>query len=488
MDALVSTEMESHMFQNRLQTALIASTLSGFSLGGLTQAGTTCPTWDTMVGQPGAPGGSVSNVTRIGDEIFIGGTFGSLGGIAGTQGWGRYNLNTGQFNGLRGAVPDNNVLGFFTYDDGEGEQVYIMGSFNSVSVEGDPLPNSRGMVRWNGSIVTTVPNSPFTGTFDFMWDGLDYNGLLVTGGNGGFFDDSGIVQKPTFATWDGTTWTTWSNEFDGPVAPVIITMAEFQGEVYFGGRFASFTEDPNDPNSPVVVSSNIMRWDGTSFSGVGGGVFRATSVISQVLDLKVFDDGSGEKLYVGGRFDRLGAQAGGLVSPAVARWDGSQWETLPGFPEAAREVRSFEVFDGELYAVGNFTTANDGTDTVRKFAKWNGTSWEEVGDGFGGTNLTENPASMTATDTGLFIGGAFTSAGNGTGPGAGNAVGIVEWIAACEADCPGDVNGDGAVDLNDLNLVLVNFGQTTSEGDANGDGVVDLNDLNLVLVNFGTSC
>jgi len=54
--------------------------------------------------------------------------------------------------------------------------------------------------------------------------------------------------------------------------------------------------------------------------------------------------------------------------------------------------------------------------------------------------------------------------------------------------CPGDVNNDGVVDLNDLNLVLVNFGQTTTIGDANGDGVVDLNDLNLVLVNFGTVC
>jgi probable HAF family extracellular repeat protein len=55
------------------------------------------------------------------------------------------------------------------------------------------------------------------------------------------------------------------------------------------------------------------------------------------------------------------------------------------------------------------------------------------------------------------------------------------------AGLPGDVNGDGVVDLNDLNLVLVNFGQTTSEGDANGDGVVDLNDLNLVLTNFGAT-
>jgi len=55
-------------------------------------------------------------------------------------------------------------------------------------------------------------------------------------------------------------------------------------------------------------------------------------------------------------------------------------------------------------------------------------------------------------------------------------------------DCPGDVTGDGQINLADLNLVLANFGQTTSDGDANGDGLVDLADLNLVLSQFGVSC
>ncbi len=55
-------------------------------------------------------------------------------------------------------------------------------------------------------------------------------------------------------------------------------------------------------------------------------------------------------------------------------------------------------------------------------------------------------------------------------------------------ECPGDVTGDGQVDLADLNLVLANFGQNTTDGDTNGDGVVDLADLNAVLGAFGTPC
>ena len=57
---------------------------------------------------------------------------------------------------------------------------------------------------------------------------------------------------------------------------------------------------------------------------------------------------------------------------------------------------------------------------------------------------------------------------------------------------PGDVNGDGRVDINDLTIVLSNFGQTGcvwSQGSMDGDptGTVDVNDLTLVLANFGTT-
>lgn len=51
--------------------------------------------------------------------------------------------------------------------------------------------------------------------------------------------------------------------------------------------------------------------------------------------------------------------------------------------------------------------------------------------------------------------------------------------------CTGDVTGDGTVNLEDLNLVLGNFGDQTDAGDVTGDGFVDLADLNAVLSNFG---
>lgn len=61
---------------------------------------------------------------------------------------------------------------------------------------------------------------------------------------------------------------------------------------------------------------------------------------------------------------------------------------------------------------------------------------------------------------------------------------------AISPDCPGDINGDGAIDLADLSILLENFGTAggPEDGDINGDGMVDLADLSMLLEVFGTSC
>ncbi|MCA9282115.1 MAG: PEP-CTERM sorting domain-containing protein [Phycisphaeraceae bacterium] len=57
--------------------------------------------------------------------------------------------------------------------------------------------------------------------------------------------------------------------------------------------------------------------------------------------------------------------------------------------------------------------------------------------------------------------------------------------------CQSDADGNGVVDVDDLNVVLSAFGQVESLGDRadlNGDGRVDVDDLNMVLGGLGTSC
>jgi hypothetical protein len=93
-----------------------------------------------------------------------------------------------------------------------------------------------------------------------------------------------------------------------------------------------------------------------------------------------------------------------------------------------------------------------------------------------------------ASGLGGTAGQAWTSGGNyyvqldGSGGG-------VEAIASV-VNNPGDANGDKRVDINDLTIVLTNYGKTGqvwSQGDMDGDptGTVDINDLTIVLTNYG---
>lgn len=54
--------------------------------------------------------------------------------------------------------------------------------------------------------------------------------------------------------------------------------------------------------------------------------------------------------------------------------------------------------------------------------------------------------------------------------------------------CDADVNGDGIVDINDMNMVLAQWGTFGPEADLNEDGIVDINDLNTVLAGWGQTC
>ena len=59
-----------------------------------------------------------------------------------------------------------------------------------------------------------------------------------------------------------------------------------------------------------------------------------------------------------------------------------------------------------------------------------------------------------------------------------------------ESLLPGDANGDGKVDINDLTIVLAHYGQTGmawAQGEFTGDGTVDINDLTIVLAHYGQS-
>ncbi len=87
---------------------------------------------------------------------------------------------------------------------------------------------------------------------------------------------------------------------------------------------------------------------------------------------------------------------------------------------------------------------------------------------------------------------AYADTGVGDGLLAVVDLGAYEAASGIAAPCDGDVNGDGAVDVNDLSFVLFRLGDTGGaglvDGDANGEGVVDVNDISYVLFRLGDPC
>ena len=67
---------------------------------------------------------------------------------------------------------------------------------------------------------------------------------------------------------------------------------------------------------------------------------------------------------------------------------------------------------------------------------------------------------------------------------------VVDLILPLVQSCPGDVDGNGEVDLADLSELLGNFGSVGQDipGDLDGNGTVDLTDLSDLLANFGNTC
>lgn len=374
--------------------------------------------WDTRLG---TPGGSLTSLGWWQNELYVGPSLGGpFGGVSG--GVARVDLGTGGASALASTeLVDGFVNAFVPYDDGGGERLFVIGAFNGVRFGGVELPDSRGVVAWDGSSTVTLPGSPFAEPLVFGQAGTVWNDHLVIGGAGGAIDPP---QKPVLSLWDGDTWQTWREEFEGLVAPVVLATAVYDGDLYFAGRFDRIRLADGKGGQTIVESKNIMGFNGEDFFTVGGGVERSGNPVSQVLTLVTFDDGTGEALYLGGRFNQ---SVTGTPLFAVAKWDGKQLSAVgAGFP-IPNDVRALHVHDDgsgpALFATGTFTADTGGT-PIRRFAKLVDGQWQEVA---GGTDANPGPM-RSLPDGALAVGGSFTEVGAAKVPGSGPSNGLAELV------------------------------------------------------------
>jgi hypothetical protein len=212
-----------------------------------------------------------------------------------------------------------------------------------------------------------------------------------------------------------------------------------------------------------VATHDIARWNGTSWSAVGGGVGSSTGEPG-ILAMAAFDDGTGPALYAGGYF----TQIGGINANRIAKWNGSNWSALgTGVGSGNDVVAALAVFDDgtgpALYAGGQFTSA--GGINASNIARWNGTYWSALGSGVVVLDASHAVvASLLSytdnTGTRLIAGGHFTVAGNHP----------VHSIAAWDGTTWSDVGGGV---LSPLNAAVTALASAPGSGEFYAGGIFD---------------
>jgi trimeric autotransporter adhesin len=237
------------------------------------------------------------------------------------------------------------------------DYLYLGGNFTEINGV-----QANRIVRFDGS------------AWETMGDGLASDGVLIFEydyGDGPVLHASALMNG--LFRWDGETWVNAGITGAGVVSSWAVYDNGTGPTLYVGGNFTRASD--RNANRIVRWNTETSQWDAIG-SGVNG----------PVSTMVVWDDGSGEALYLGGNFNT----SGGVSTPYVSRLRGDVFEDVGGGMATGTSglnipaIKSLVVWDdgsGEkLYAGGQFGEAG-GTE-ARFMAAWDGNAWAPVGSGF----------------------------------------------------------------------------------------------------------
>ncbi|MCH8270689.1 MAG: hypothetical protein IH985_05710, partial [Planctomycetes bacterium] len=257
--------------------------------------------------------------------------------------------------------PRPGLISVFTlavFDDGSGASLYAGGSFSGIyqGVQLDRVAKLENE-QW-------IPVG--TGLSRSVHDlaASQAHGVLVAVGFQRFM-----------SVWNGTVWETVADNFNESVNTVTTGDLGEGERVFIGGRF-----DNKWNGAPPF--ERLAQWDGSALLPLGRGLngfvgdFTRFKGVFPAMAFQEFDDGTGSAVYVGGSL----TFADQILVNGIARWDGASWSSVGGGLGAASWVWDLEVV-GErgtdvLYAAGLHEI---GVNPLRfGIAKWDGAQWEEV--------------------------------------------------------------------------------------------------------------
>ncbi|MCB0711032.1 MAG: T9SS type A sorting domain-containing protein [Ignavibacteriae bacterium] len=306
-------------------------------------------------------------------------------------------------------------------------------------------PSAPGDENWDGRFGASLGSSGVDDEIFAM--ASDGEKLYI----GGAFTKAGEISVNNLASWDGAQW---ARVGPGPgilngVNGFVNALAVAGDTLFIGGQFDTGATKP---------IKNIAFYDILTKSWRSMGDVSSSSGIASVSAILV----QGDKVYVGGIFDRAGSQtvqnvavynrttsrwsalgsgvdgtvnalaagpdgiyvggsfssAGGVVSSGVARWDGSAWHDLAGGVNGF--VNAIAVMDNTVFIAGGFDRAGD--TAVNNIARWrpDTATWTRLSGIFWlsaqepirleGNGVNNVVRTLVVKGKELFVGGTFTTA------------------------------------------------------------------------------
>ena len=213
--------------------------------------------------------------------------------------------------------------------------------------------------------------------------------------------------------WDGAAW---DDVNEGGLNQTVYDLASFDAgwgpELYACGYFTK---------AGSISAARIARLTQEGWQPVGGGIQD-----TYCYKLYEWDDGGGPDLYIGGSFNMADNQP----MQSIGRWDGLAWSILNvgdsadggGVVGAVHTIFAYDDGSGEkLYVGGNFDLVDgpgegyDGDIEARNVARWDRTVWEPVGGHIDPQGSERGVYALGAASIGggqrLLAGGRFDTAG-----------------------------------------------------------------------------
>src|SRR5262249_22598091 len=145
----------------------------------------------------------------------------------------------------------------------------------------------------------------------------------------GFFTMAGGAPAARIAKWNGASWSPLGSGVDGGVNTMVGWDDGTGPALYVGGSML---------NARGARGLRGARWKNSAWAALAGGITNG----SQVNDLCVFPGGAGSALYLVGGFQ----SADNLATPGIVRWNGSSFSALGGGLDAGQSYTAAVYDDG----------------------------------------------------------------------------------------------------------------------------------------------